>query len=153
MNDWVEVEDCVDEDTGNRRIHLLANHAFGFDLPGDCGMEWVDVYLVPQGAAISVGKENGAFHLRGWWPYRGVLDAQPEGWPKFKRFVCWHLKGERVSKAMVDGTVYYTSVFGRYPGVAYIRKLPPKAEDGVEVEGVALISADWAPQGCLMIGG
>lgn len=155
MPDWVEVENCLDEDTGNRRIHLMANHAFGYGEGDPEGVwdEWVDAYLVPTGAGISVAKENGAFHLRGWWLYRGVVDAQPEDWPKFKRFVCWALKGERVSQAMREGTLFYTRVFGRYPGTAFIRTMPANAEEGVEVDGVSLIPAEWAPRGCLMIGG
>lgn len=160
---WVEVENVVVEETGLRNIHLMANAPFGYGPPSpalrqaqggeDDPFGWIDAYLVPEGAKIAVTKENGAFHLRGEWPYRGALDVQCEGWPQFKRFVCWALKGERVSKAMREGTLHYSRIFGRYPGTAFIRQMPKDVEEGVEVDGVALLCADWAPQGCLLIGG
>jgi len=158
--EWVEIENQVDE-SGLRRVHLMANTSFGLrPLPpnaknthlGEDADEWIDRYLVPSGAQIAVTKENGAFHLHGSWPYRGVLDVQPEGWPQFKRFVCWALKGERVSKGMTDAAVYYAQTFARWPERAFVREMV----DGklfVEHDGMILVEADWAPRGCVLVGG
>lgn len=96
----------------------------------------------------------GVWYAQVRYPYRGPLDVHYPDWPKkFRRMVCWAYLDEKVSQGMREGAALYASLFARWPGTAYIDRLPEKAEYGVEVDGVILIPADWAPQGCMLIGG
>lgn len=88
------------------------------------------------------------------WPVREAVDFQCEGWPKFRRLVVWKLmQGERISTALPCAAWNYFELFCRWPGFAFIRTKPAEVENGIEVENVMLMEANWALPGCLMVGG
>lgn len=87
------------------------------------------------------------------YPYRGPAELRLECWPKMRRMVVWALLGQRVSQATQEAAILYASTFARWPGYAFICKLPGKVENGVEVDGVMLLQAEWAMPGVLLVGG
>lgn len=95
----------------------------------------------------------GLHYLEMTYPYRGPAEVLLECWPKKRRMVIWALLGQRVSRAMQEAAIMYASTFARWPGYAFIRKLPRKVENGVEVDGVMLLQTEWALPGVLMVGG
>lgn len=95
------------------------------------------------------------FYGEATWPVRGeAVDVHCEGWVKFRRVVAWKLMpGERMSEVISLALVCYSSMFSRYPAYAFVRTLPRSVENGIEVDDVMLLQADWVLPGCVMIGG
>jgi hypothetical protein len=95
------------------------------------------------------------FYGEAKWPVRGdAVDVHCEGWVKFRRVVAWKLMpGERMSEAISLAKCSYIKLFVRSPRFAFTRTLPRAVENGVEVDGVMLLQAEWALPGCVMIGG
>ncbi len=88
------------------------------------------------------------------WPLRGPVEIRCEGWKSFRRMLGWKLiPGERVSEAMKDAVLEYFMRAHRLPNYAFMRRLPHAVENGIDVEGLILLEAEWALEGCLLIGG
>ncbi len=89
------------------------------------------------------------------WPVRGeAVDVHCEGWLKFRRLVAWKLMpGERMSEAIRLAKCSYVKLFVRSPRFVFTRTLPKSVENGIEVDDVMLLQAEWALPGCVMIGG
>lgn len=86
--------------------------------------------------------------------YRGPVEIFIPGFEKkFIRVLAWAIQKDRVSQCMRAGAASYASMTKRWPKWAFIDKIPKGAEEGVEVDGVCLIQADWALPGFLFIGG
>ena len=115
-------------------------------VPGPAiGLEHVRCY---DTAALRV------FYGEASWPAREAVDFQCEGWPKFRRLVVWKLmSGERVSEGMRCAAWRYFELFLRWPAFAFIRTKPAQVENGIEIEDLMLMEADWALPSCLMVGG
>lgn len=96
---------------------------------------------------VTVSKEAGAWHLRAYAPLRSRLDLQiPLGfWP----IMAWWIGDSKVSTAMIDGGAAFALVFGVDPAFAFIKQIPPKATEFVEVKGITLIQESWVPDGYL----
>jgi len=96
-------------------------------------------------------------------PYRGPVEIffpypiRPENCPgpDMIRMLAWSVNGDKVSQCMQDGAAAFASAVGRWPKMAYIRKLPQGAEYGVEVDDVMLLELEeaWVVPGFLFIGG
>jgi len=139
------VEDVVSLLSCRRVVHLMSDEEMRLDD--------LAVFGAPeQGVEAQVKQELGVFHLRGEWAFRGAVEVRGECWPRARRMVVWPIGG-RVSAEMQAAAMEYLRVFRRWPGYAFIRQLPRGAEEGVEVDGVMLLSAEWAPPGCLVVGG
>jgi hypothetical protein len=83
-----------------------------------------------------------------------AVELRCEGWVKARRFAVWQLeRGEHVSVVVGELARWYTKRTGRVPCFAFMRQLPREAEEGMEVAGVLLFSAEWALPGCVLIGG
>lgn len=94
------------------------------------------------------------FYGEASWPVREAVDIQCGGWPKFRRVVAWKLlPGERVSEGMRCAAYRYAELFMRWPRFAFIRTKPAEVENGIEIDDVMLMEANWALPGCLMVGG
>ena len=94
------------------------------------------------------------FYGEASWPAREAVDFQCDGWPKFRRVVVWKLvPGERVSVGVRSAASRYFELFMRWPRFAFIRHKPAEVENGIEIENVMLMEANWALRGCLMVGG
>ena len=132
----------------------MANRPFGFDLPGEEGIEWVDQYMVPSGAQVEVTKEAGVYHLRGNWRFRGVIDFQLEGWPKFRRMVVWSIDGyQNVKETIAEAEDWFNRWFGFWPERVYMRALPKEVENGQQWGLLHLFDCDWVPGRCVALGG
>lgn len=94
-------------------------------------------------------------------PYRGPVEVHfgrpihpdPAREDDWIRVLAWAINGEKVSRCMQEGAAAYAEMVGRWPGVAYIQKMPEGAEYGVEVDGVMLLEVGWVLPGFLYIGG
>src|SRR3989304_17096 len=90
------------------------------------------------------GRNSGGWSSGGWCG----------GGPKFRRLVVWKLMaGERISEGMRCAAWRYSELFLRWPAFAFIRTKPAGVENGIEIEDVMLMEANWALPGCLMVGG
>lgn len=99
--------------------------------------------------------------LRMWrvqerWPAQDFVELQfavtPSDlvrWP----LVAWHVApGQKVSAAMADAGVAFALATGQDPTFAFSRVIPSQASEGVEVQGIMLVQADWVPNGFLAVG-
>lgn len=162
MNDVIVVENRVDEQC-MRVIHLMSNNELCADA--------VKRYDAPVGAQAEVKQEAGVWHLRAAWPYRGILDIQPEGWPKFRRLIVWSLDGcVSVREAISQAIVAFWLVFKFRPGFVFMRKLPSGVENAAPLslsatsphleehkmgggDELILLEADWMLERCVAVGG
>lgn len=90
------------------------------------------------------------------FPLRGALELTAEGWRKPKRFAVWKLMKEdgfRVSEVIEFISQWYFVQTKRRPSYAFMKSLPQNAECGMEIDDVMLMQADWALDGCVMVGG
>lgn len=136
---------------GIREVKLISDSAVSEErmmrfVPGPA-IDLVKVWCYPT-AALSL------FYGEASWPAREAVDIQCEGWPKFRRVVVWKLvPGERVSVGVRSAASRYFELFMRWPRFAFIRHKPAEVENGIEIENVMLMEANWALRGCLMVGG
>jgi hypothetical protein len=99
--------------------------------------------------------------LRMWqvkarWPAQDFVEVQfavtpfdLAHWP----LVAWHVApGQKVSAAMVDAGVAFALATGKDPMYAFTRAIPAQAGEGMEVQGIMLVQADWVPNGFLAVG-
>ena len=92
-------------------------------------------------------------------PYRGPVEILFPEWPKARRMLAWAIGADRVSVCMREGAHEFARLTGRWPGVAYIHKLPqgiaplPALDEVTEVEGVMLCECEWAVPGFVLLGG
>lgn len=100
-------------------------------------------------AKSNVFKDAGAWHLRAYGPLRSRLDLKIHFglWP----IVAWWIGDGRVSTAIKDGAVAFAMAFGLDPAYAFIKNIPPKAQEFVEVHGLTLVQSDWVPENFLAI--
>ena len=148
MSEVIVVENAV-TDQCMWRLHFMSNQEFDMEIYMEYGIYgWADMHVT---------REAGVYHLRAEWPYRGVLDIQAEGWPRFRRLVVWPLVENgltlRVSRAILYATAEYTRLFGGIPEYAFVRNLPEGAEFGQDVHGLILLEADWMMRNCVAVGG
>lgn len=136
MSQVMIVEDVIDR-SWRRKLHAMANsqdalEACRASIPTDA-----------KGTSVQVAKEAGSWHLRAAWPLRARIDLPiPLGvWP----MMAWWFGDGKVSTAMIEGGLAFAVEFGLDPMFAYIKQIPPKAQEFVEVGGVVLIRADWVP--------
>ncbi|MFZ5856758.1 MAG: hypothetical protein ACOYZ6_08005 [Chloroflexota bacterium] len=139
MDSMIIVSDVVTED-GMRQLHVMSNEPIHMSLPGE--------------ATVRQTQEAGAYHLRAEWPFFGMLDIWPREWPKPRRFyVLRLLDSQRVSDAIRTAAEVFEQAAGRAPKFAFVRTLPPRAEDGQDVYGCILLVATWLPRDCVAVGG
>jgi len=62
-------------------------------------------------------------------------------------------EGYRLSEIVEFLAEWYFVQTRQRAGFAFARKLPRDVESGCEVDGVMLFEAEWALQGCVMVGG
>jgi hypothetical protein len=60
-------------------------------------------------------------------------------------------RGRRVSEQVREAVEAFLRASGIRPEYAFVWRMPVGAEDGVEVDGVMLIEAEWAPEGCVAL--
>ncbi len=93
-----------------------------------------------------------------WAPKGEVVDFQPVGWPRARRFVVWGLEpGEKVSEVIILAAKEFLRLFGGKPQFAFMRKLPKGVENatGIMFMGmeILLFEAEWMPKRCVAVGG
>lgn len=88
-------------------------------------------------------------HLRAAWPVRELISLPvPLG---FWFMVAWWIGDDKVSQAMDEaGNVFYEKYLVP-PAYAFIKQIPAKADEFVEVNGITLIRANWVPDGFVAI--
>jgi len=149
MDDVIVVEDRVDGQCV-RHVHLMSNAPTPLSantltsphlsLAGVNGGRWE--------------REAGVWHLRMEYPYRGVLDFDCEGWEKFRRLVVWNLDGcGSVREAISQAEELFWMTFKFRPGYAFVRKLARGAENGMDLDGLVLVEAEWMLERCVAVGG
>lgn len=93
-------------------------------------------------------------YLEAEYPMRGFVDVHFEGMSKFRRLVLYKFtKRERVSEIVSYVADWFFVQTGHRPQYAFLRELPRGAENGMEVDGVMVMQAEWALSGCVMVGG
>ena len=96
----------------------------------------------------------GLHYAESTYPCREVVCVQLEGAPKPRKLAVWKLMpGERVSEIISHVANWYFCSAHHRPQYAFMARLPKGVDNGVEVDGVTLLEADWALSGCVMIGG
>lgn len=115
-------------------------------------------FPVREGAGFQVQEWTdellGLHYLDATWASMDVVILQGEGWPKPRKLVLWKfLPGERVSEIIKEVADWYFVSAHHRPQYAFMKRLPQGAENGTEVDGCMLIEAEWALDGCVMIGG
>lgn len=135
MSDLMVLEDVIDAEWW-RQLHVMAG-SDGALLPyKERVPSWGTVKMRPD--------EMRLHHLKATWPAREPISLRvPLGvWP----MVAWWIGDDRVSQAMIDGGEAFALAFGMDPGYAFIRRIPAKAHEFVEVGGITLVRADWVPE-------
>ena len=139
MEEVITVEDVVSEDCV-RRLHVMSNAPILMRLP-DC-------------AQIEQKQEAGVYHLRAEWMFWGMLDIQPQEWPRPRRLLVWGLKeGERVSEMIQAVGEMWEKATGFAPKFAWVRRLPKGTEFGQDVFGMILLEAAWMMENAVAVGG
>lgn len=140
LNDAIVVEQCADAGW-YIRLHVMANSLEALEPHRTVVPAWGSSYIVPDPMRI--------YHLRVYWPIRGpIYLTVPLGlWP----MVAWWIGDDKVSKAIIDGTESFKLAFGLDPMFAFIRAIPARAQEFVEVHGVVLVQAEWVPYGFVAI--
>ena len=140
MDDVIVVENRVD-DQCIKHLHLMSN--FFINRP---------TAPLEQGV---LKQEAGVWHYRAEYPYRGVLDVQAacaDG--KFRRLVVWSLNGcGSVREAICQAEVYFWAAFRFRPAYVFMKKLPNGVENGLDVEGMILVEAEWMLERSVAVGG
>lgn len=96
----------------------------------------------------------GIHKLMMTWPAYEAVEFHCEGWPKPRRMlVVKLLHGERVSEAISAAKISFYLQTGFFPRLIFMRRLPSGAENGMLVDGVILMEAEWAIDGCIILGG
>lgn len=141
MSGAIVLEHEIDRDWW-RRLHVMAN------TEGELEPFRALIPTVGPGNVV-VCKEAGAWHLRGYAPIRARIDLRvPLGiWP----MVAWWVGEGKVSTAMVEGGAAFALAFGLDPVYAFIRQIPARAQEFVEVGGVTLVRADWVPENFIAV--
>jgi hypothetical protein len=135
----IVVANAVGED-GMQRFHVMSNEEISL--------------VLPPNAKWTMNLEGGVYHLRGEWPYFGMLDIQAAGWPRMRRILVWSLReGERVSEAIGAAAEMWMNAVGWEPKFAWVRALPQGAEWCQNVYGCILLAAEWMPRNCVAVGG
>lgn len=144
MDEIIELENIVSDD-GMCVLHLMSNL--------ELSAEALTKYNAPANAKIEIKKEAGAHHLRATWAMRGATRVVAEGWPVPKLFVLWNLAGcQSVTDAVCDAAKYYQGVYGVLPEYAFMRKLPGRVMNGVEIGDLMLFEAEWMVRKCVAVG-
>lgn len=87
------------------------------------------------------------------YPCREVVRCQVSC-VSFRMLAVWKLlPGDRVSEVIEHVAEWYFASAGQRPQFGWMRKLPAGAECGMEIAGVMLLEAEWALDGCVMVGG
>src|SRR5690349_18347446 len=85
---------------------------------------------------------------------QGVMEVHLDGFLSFRRLLRWLLlPGDRVSKMIEFAADWYVVQTHRRPQYCFIKHLPSGASNGIEIEDCMVMEAEWALDGCLMIGG
>lgn len=91
------------------------------------------------------------------WPCREVVEVHLEGIERPRRLLIWKFmpgEGLRLSEVITHVAEWYFWSTHQRAGFAFVRKVPKEVESGEwEVDGVILFEAEWALQGCVMVGG
>lgn len=143
LNDVIVVENRVDLQCV-RHVHLMSNAQFD--------EVCMRRYGIMNGAIAT--QEGGVWHLRAVHPYRGALDVKAacvEG--KVRRLVVWNLEGYvSVKQALFDARTDYRRLFGGEAQFAFARRLPNNIENGHDVGGMTVMSAEWMLERSVAVG-
>jgi hypothetical protein len=131
-----------------------------FDLEKGLDLAARSRVLVPQAAMslmqVSPWRDDllDLYYLELSWPAREPMDIPLDCLPKkFRRMVVWAVvQGVRVSETIRGAAEMYESCFGGKPQFAFMSELP-KGAGNFPVHGVELLRAEWAFDGCVMVGG
>jgi hypothetical protein len=113
-------------------------------------------FPVKEGANVRRWDDEllGLHYVEMEYPSMDFVDVHFEGMEQFRRLLVWmFLPGERVSKVVEFAANWYFQQTHHRPQFAFMKRLPQGAENGTEVDGCILIQAEWALDGCVMIGG
>jgi hypothetical protein len=126
------IEDNVDPQC-IRHVHIRCDRKFVVD-PA--------TYPADKGAMML---EDGIWHFRAEYAYRGVLDiAYTNEKKKFRSMVVWNLDGyTSLKKALLEARDEYKRLFGRCPQYGFLRAMPVKLENGIELDGMTILEASW----------
>lgn len=128
----VIVEDYVDRRC-IRHVHIKCDRKF-----------IVNPRTFPAGKG-EMTEQDATWHFHAEYPYRGYLDIAYAGSEKkFRTAVVWNLEGYTSLKlAFLDARDEYKRLFGRCPQYGFMREMPVKLENGIELGGMIILEAPW----------
>src|SRR3990172_6213810 len=88
------------------------------------------------------------------WPVFEPIDVINFGPRRFRRLMMVsYVYAARVSECIgLAAESFFAGTHFR-PRFAFVRELPKGAEDGMEIDGVMLMEAEWMPSRCVAVGG
>lgn len=96
----------------------------------------------------------GLFSLELCWPVFEPYEIFSLGPKKFRRLMLVHyFYAARVSECIELAREAFFVRTHFQPGFSFVGCLPSGAEDGMEVHGVQLMTAEWMPLSCVAVGG
>lgn len=105
-------------------------------------------------AELSEDKALGVHHLSMSWPAR---DKAEFGFSqRHRRMLVWKiLENQRASQAIREAVVAYMRWrgVGVFPKFVFMKSLPKGAENGMLMDDVIILQAEWALEGCVILGG
>lgn len=134
------VRDAIDPDTWVRELHVIARGS-------DDLAAWQ-----AEGAAVT-REDDWLWHAKKRQAARTMVEMGHPAHPG-ARMVCalWHLDGAgRVSTAILDAAAQYELQTGRQARFCLLHMLPHGAEEGMELNGVMLICANWVLDGFILV--
>ena len=140
VNDAIVLERSLDKEWWFR-MHVMAGKAVE--------LEPYQAQVPAWGTVQVQADELQLLHLRAAWPVReGIRVTMPQGlWP----VAAWWIGDLKVSQAILDAAVAYALAAGRDPEYAFIREIPARAEEFVDVHKITLVRAAWVPEGFVAV--
>lgn len=96
----------------------------------------------------------GLFSLEMLYPVYGPYPVMIHGRKKFRRLMfVHHVYARRVSECIEMARVEFFAGVRFAPMFAFVQSMPRGAEDGMDVHGCILLTAEWMPADCVATGG
>jgi hypothetical protein len=138
----------IRNEIGRDWMHHLHVASPDVDLLGD----WMA--QIPGNATVDQYVELRIHHLKAQWTIRGAVRMM-HGYRHdvLLPLAIWWIGQDRISKLIPDAVCAFRQQFSWEPTVAFLRHLPAKATDLMDVHGVTLTTAEWVADGYLAVAG
>jgi hypothetical protein len=127
-------------------IDVIVLDASGKRLRVTEGMREFVVFWFPvTDCSWQVGRES-----RSYCQYH--CPCRPDCVRRLGTMLLWALRpGERVGPQIVEAAEQYARSRGSEPGYVFIRQIPRNGEEGMTIEKVMMLRAEWVPEGYITL--